>query len=115
MEVKKELAKTIVTELHGEKEALDAREGFEQTVQGEKLPDDIPIVASSLISGTTITASLVATNMVASRSEAKRVIEQGGTALNDRIITNPNEIINPKDGDILRVGKRKFVKIRTGK
>lgn len=112
MDVKKELARIIVAKLHSEKDALAARENFEQTIQGEKLPDDIPVF-QYVNSEQNIVSLLVQAKLAVSRSEAKRVIEQGGTALNDKIITNSSEIITPRDGDILRVGKRKFVKIKT--
>lgn len=109
---KKQLAFEIVKGLNADDAAKKAQENFEQTVQGEKLPDDIPVFQSANGEQNIINL-LVQTKLAVSRSEAKRVIEQGGVALNDKIITNPNETITPKDGDILRVGKRKFVKIKT--
>lgn len=108
---KKKLAFEIVKGLNTDDAAKKSQENFEQTVQGEKLPDNIPVF--QYVNGEqNIVSLLVQTKLVVSRSEAKRVVEQGGTALNDKIITNPSEIITPKDGDILRVGKRKFVKIK---
>lgn len=108
---KKQLALEIVKELNDEKQALNSQKYFEQTVQGKKLPDDIHIFQSANSKENLINL-LVQTKLAVSRSEAKRVVEQGGVALNDKIIANPNETITPKDGDILRVGKRKFVKIK---
>ncbi|MBI2613391.1 MAG: tyrosine--tRNA ligase [Candidatus Levybacteria bacterium] len=114
MDVKKELAKIIVTELHNEKDAMSAKGNFEQTVQGEKLPDDIPVFkwVNSNASGPSIAHALFDTGLVKTISEGKRVTVQGGTAINDTIINNPNSPYIPNEGDILRVGKRKFVKIK---
>jgi tyrosyl-tRNA synthetase len=116
MEIKKELAKIIVTELHNAEDAKNAQENFTQTVQGNKQPDNIPIKVLPRTfdwgpTGPTGPACLSEIDMVKSKAEGKRVIEQGGVALNDRIITDPNEIINLKDGDVFRVGKRRFVKV----
>lgn len=113
MDVKKELAKIIVTELYGEKDALDAEENFKQTVQGEKLPDDIPVFQwiRANASGPSIAHALFDTGLVKTISEGKRVTVQGGAAINDQIINDPNTPYTPKEEDIIRVGKRKFVKI----
>lgn len=115
MEIKKELAKIIVTELHSTKNALDAEENFEKVVQKQETPIDIPIfkMPQSLISGATIADALVYAGLVSSKGEAKRVTEQGGTAIDNKVIMNPNEPFIPKDDSIIRVGKRKFVKIKT--
>lgn len=115
MDVKKELAKIIVTELHGVRDAKKAQENFEQTVQKGEKPSEIPTFkwVSSNASGPSISHILFDTGLVKTISEGKRVITQRGTAINDRIINDPNTPYIPKDGDILRVGKRKFVKIKT--
>ncbi len=106
MEIKKELAKIIVTELHSEKEALSAEENFEKTVQNKEIPNDM---RTKVVSGTqTLIDVLIESGLVSSKSEAKRLMEQSGVVLNDKKITNPDEKI---EEGILKVGKRNFVKI----
>lgn len=114
MDVKKELAKIIVAELHSEKDALTAQENFEKTVQQGENPSGIPTFkwTSANTSGPSISHALFDTGLVRTISEGKRVTVQGGAAINDRIVNNPNTPYTPNDGDILRVGKRKFVKIK---
>lgn len=114
MDIKKELAKIIVTELHSEKDALAAQENFEKTVQQGEKPSEIPTFKwiNANASGPSISHALFDTGLTGTISEGKRVILQGGTAINDRIINDPNTPYAPKVGDILRVGKRKFVKIK---
>lgn len=114
MDIKKELAKIIVTELHSEKDALAAQENFEKTVQQGEKPSEIPTFKwiNANASGPSISHALFDTGLTGTISEGKRVILQGGTAINDRIINDPNTPYTPKVGDILRVGKRKFVKIK---
>lgn len=107
MAIKKELAKIIVTELYSEKEALSAKEDFEKTVQNKEMPNDIQ---TKVINETqTVIDVLIESGLVSSKSEAKRLMEQGGVTLNDKKITNPDEKI---EEGILKVGKRNFVKIK---
>jgi len=52
---------------------------------------------------------LVATNLLASNSEARRMIEQGGVKVNQQKVTDPNAML--KKGDVIKIGKRKFAKV----
>ena len=106
--VKKELAFEIVKELHNEKLAVDARGKFESHVQNKQLPSSVPIFTPSASSGATA-AGTVSEWINISSSETKRLINQGGIELNGKVINNSKEPV--KDGDILKVGKRRVVKI----
>jgi tyrosyl-tRNA synthetase len=107
MDVKKELAEIIVTELYGGKEAENAAENFRKTVQEKQKPENIVEKTLSKSIKTTEEA-LITAGLLNSKSEVKRLIEQGGVSLNDKKITNPNEEITE---GILQVGKKRFVKI----
>ena len=109
MNAKKELAKIIVTELYSEEDALSAKENFEQTVQGEKLPDDIPVFQCS--DRQNIIDLLVQTKLAASKSDAKRLIEQNGVTIDGKIV-KLNELTSLKNNSIIKAGKRRFVKIK---
>ncbi len=111
MELKKELAKIIVTELHNADAAKGAQENFEQTVQGEKLPEDIPVYQYISNEPLEIIDLLMKTKLSASRAEAKRLIEQGGVSVDEEVVKS-NESPSINNGSIIRVGKRKFVKIK---
>ncbi|MEK7559191.1 MAG: tyrosine--tRNA ligase [Patescibacteria group bacterium] len=101
---KKELARQIVKELHGEKESEDAGNNFTKT------PSDIRIFK---VAGTeTIIDILIKTELAASKSEAKRLVEQRGVSLDGRIINNLDENIEIRNEMTLKVGKHKFVKIK---
>lgn len=104
---KKQLAFDIVKQLNSEETAKQAQDTFEKTVQKKELPAQIPV---SIINGTTITDALVNSGMVASRSEAKRVIEGGGVKYEGKTVINPNEKL--KDEAILQKGKHTFRKIK---
>ncbi len=49
--------------------------------------------------------------LVESRSDAKRVITQGGVKIDDKKVDDPSKTIHLKKGMIIQVGKRKFAKI----
>jgi tyrosyl-tRNA synthetase len=107
MEIKKELAKIIVTELHSAKDAIDATENFKKTIQNNETPKNISLKIVS--GGMTVSEVMIETTLASSKSEVKRLIEQNGVKLNNKNITDPNSII---EEGILSVGKRKFVKIK---
>lgn len=111
MDVKKELAKIIVTELHSKKDSEEAAENFKKTVQKKGVPLDIPLkdISSANLS---IEEVLVETGLALSKSEAKGLIEQGGVSVDNKVIKNSKEAINLKNGQVIKVGKRRFVKIK---
>jgi tyrosyl-tRNA synthetase len=53
------------------------------------------------------------TGMASSNSEARRLVSQGGVSVDGRRITDVNELVTPGHGIVLKVGKRKFLKVRT--
>ncbi len=111
---KKRLAFEIVKQLNTSEAAKKAQENFEKTVQQGEKPSGIPTFKwiSANASGPSISHALFDTGLVGTISEGKRVTTQGGTAVNDQIVTDPTVSYIPHEGDILRVGKRKFVKIK---
>ncbi|MDP3998704.1 MAG: tyrosine--tRNA ligase [bacterium] len=116
MNLKKKLAREIVTMYHSANDARLAEEEFERVVQKKELPAEIDTVSlpKIFISGATITDMLVETGLTTSRAEAKRLISQGGTAVDDKIITDPNAPFTGESGTVIRAGKRKFAKIKIG-
>jgi len=105
-DIKKELAYQIVKELYNDKSAQKAKEEFEKTVQNKEVPQDLSEV---LVKGSlTVSDTLIQSLFAQSKSEAKRLIDQGGVLLNDIKVTNPNLQI---EAGILKVGKKRFAKI----
>ncbi|MEK7517056.1 MAG: tyrosine--tRNA ligase [Patescibacteria group bacterium] len=115
MFIKHLLATQIVLELYSPKAATEAKENFEKTVQKKETPSDIIDfkLPQSLTSGATIVDILTVAKLAESKSDAKRLIEQGGVALDDKVITDSNKQFVPKNNQLIRVGKRKFVRIKT--
>lgn len=114
---KKRLAFEVTKQLNGESEAKKAESEFEKTVQHKKAPTNIPEISinvnTAFSEGRWASDLLVASGLATSRSEAKRVIEQGGVSVNEKKITDPKEIMNFEDGMILIIKKgRDFRKIK---
>ncbi len=110
MEIKKRLAKEIVEMFHNKQQAEEAEEGFRSVVQNKEIPLDI--ATSIFPNGATVSASAVTNNLVGSVTEWKRLVEQHGVYRNEKRIDNPfMKNAELKEGDILRIGKRKYVKI----
>ncbi|MHC4703462.1 MAG: tyrosine--tRNA ligase, partial [Planctomycetota bacterium] len=105
------LGKTIVAQFHGEDAADSAAAEFERVFAQGQLPDDIPDVE---IADQPIDAFrlLLHCKLVSSGGEAKRMIKQSAASIDGEKLTDPNAQITPKDGTIIRVGKRKFAMIR---
>lgn len=104
--IKKELAFEIVKELHNEKSAKDAQKEFESRIQNKELPNNIMEI--SVDENTTASDILIITKSVESKSEAKRLIEQGGLSLDNKKISNPDSKIVK---GLLKIGKRRYVKV----
>ncbi len=111
MAIKKDLARIITTELHSAEDAQKAQENFEKTVQQDELPANIPVYMYTCVGETDITSVMVDAGLAESKSEAKRLLEQGGVSVNSSKINQPT--VSLSDGDIIKVGKRHFIKIQT--
>lgn len=106
--VKKELATIIVTELHSEKDAQEAEQYFRSVVQQKEAPKDIETLTLSSGEQRSILDFLVENNLVSSRSDGKRLIDQGGVTFDGQTINSAHEIMR---AGLLQVGKRTFIKV----
>jgi tyrosyl-tRNA synthetase len=110
MTVKKELAFEIVKELTSLQDAETAKENFGKRVQGGEKPKDIDLHIF-VIEDLGIVDILLNTKLAVSNSEARRLIEQGGVSVNDKIVKDPSELVHLTENPIIKVGKRRFVKV----
>jgi len=107
-DVKADLAKEIVTLYHGKDAAKGALEAFDSQFRDGNLPDDIPIKKLGKIDWQ-LADLLVYTELAPSKTEAKRLVEQGAVRLNQEKIDS--EEVTIKDADILQAGKHRFAKL----
>lgn len=105
-DIKIRLGKEIVTLYHGQKSAEKAASEFAKVFTRKEKPTDIPEYS---VQSRNIVDCLVETKLAPSRSEARRLIEQGGVYVDDERAKITTEV---RKGDIVQVGKRKFAKIK---
>lgn len=108
MTLKKHLAFELTKQFNSEVAAQKAQEEFELRVQRKDYQSaDLPTFqASSLSSNVTVSGTLVQTGIASSRSEAKRLINQGAVVWNDQEITSDKPPSLPESGTIIVVGKK---------
>jgi tyrosyl-tRNA synthetase len=113
MQAKKQLAFNITSQFHGQKKANLAQKHFETVFQSRGLPTKMPTLAiSQFPKSINIVDLLEKTKLAPSRSQVKRLVEQGGVKLNQQKITQISAKITLKPNDILQVGKRRFIKFK---
>ena len=123
MELKKRLAWEITTQFHPREDADGAQKHFEQVVQRRSLPDEIPefILPSTddghpYLEDRPLPQLLVNAGLVPSVAQAKRLIDQGAVEIvhssgeTETVMSGqpPQEL---RGGDIIRAGKRRFVRL----
>ncbi|MEA3346437.1 MAG: tyrosine--tRNA ligase [Chloroflexota bacterium] len=108
MNAKKRLAWEIVDIFHGSEAADEAAEHFERVHQRGKLPSEMP---QFTLSGPTNIVDLIAeAGLARSKSQARRLIQQGGVRLDgDRV--GDIAMLVPLEEAVLQVGKRRFLRL----
>jgi len=109
-DLKAKLAREIVTICHGLKETQRVEQEFQRIFKEKKLPKKIT-EAKIKEKNLNILNLLVKTKLAPSRSEAKRLILQRGVKVDGRIETDWKKIVEIKKGQVLQVGKRKFIRL----
>ena len=109
MEVKRELARNVVQLFFDEETAQKAEAHFNTVVVGKGIPDEIPVY--KLDSEDLIVNVIFSSGLLKSKGEARRMIKQGAVRLDDKKIDDIQASISPGDEQILKVGKRRFLKV----
>ena len=109
MEVKRELARYVVQLFFDEETAEKAEAHFNTVVVGKGIPDEIPVY--ELDAEDLIVNVIFSSGLLKSKGEARRMIKQGAVRLDDKKINDIQASISPKGVQILKVGKRRFLKV----
>ncbi len=110
-DLKARLAREIVTLYHTKKQALKAEKEFERIFKKKKKPTKVKsykLKAKSWL----VPDLLLKLKLVSSKSEARRLITQGGVKIDDKVIKDWKKKIQVKKDTIIQVGKRKFARIK---
>ena len=102
------LAREVITFLHGEEEAKKAQETSEAIFSG-KVTDDMP--TTEVTCENDILSILVATELAPSKSEARRLVMQGGVSIDSEKILDPT-YREEKEEFVLQKGKKKIIKVK---
>jgi tyrosyl-tRNA synthetase len=108
-DAKMQLAREIVSIFHGEQAAAVAEEHFKTVFQQHELPPDMP--EYQLSSSINIVDLMHAAGLVGSKREARRLIDQQGVKLDGEIVDSADTVVQPGQGEVLQVGRRKFVRL----
>lgn len=111
--LKVRLAKEIVTLYHDKKAADDAEKEFIEIFKNKGLPEDIEIkkVKESKLN---VIDLLVQTNLLTSKTESRKMIEQGAVKIDNEKIQSFELEIDLTKEKLIQVGKRKFLKVIKG-
>jgi tyrosyl-tRNA synthetase len=114
-DVKIKLACQIVTQYHGAEAAEQAAEEFDRIFRHHELPASIPTIdfsRSRLENGKIWIIRLIFdAGLVASKSEAQRMVAQGAVNINQEKVVDATLNVAVEEGLILQVGKRKFTRL----
>lgn len=107
---KRKLAYELVKLYYGENEAKAAMEEFDRIFVKKEIPAE---VNEYYLEGNEIKLVnlMTETQLATSNAQARRLIEQGGVSINGKKITDVNFVVKKGKEQILKVGKRKFLKI----
>jgi len=114
MDIKKELARSLVEEFHDEGAAVAAEAEFARVFSGRKLPTDIPEVEITCEMPTVLLSKvLVQAGLAASNSEARRLISQRGVKVDGEGAGDPKMTVSA-DAEtplLIQVGKRRIANV----
>jgi tyrosyl-tRNA synthetase len=110
-DVKQGLALAVVGRYHGPKAAAKAAESWEKMFSKKDLAGaDLPEL--KVKKGMTVLDLVVASGAASSRSEARRLAEQGAVSLNGKVLKDWSAEIAFSGGEVLKIGKRHFFKAK---
>jgi tyrosyl-tRNA synthetase len=113
-DAKRALARDVVAWLYSEQDAAAAERRFDRVHVDHEAPEEIDEASFSCEDGQLHLPGLIADEFGVSRSEARRLIDQGGVTLGDSQLAPGEHDVAPEraDGQVLKVGRRRFRRLR---
>lgn len=112
-DIKMRLAREIVTLYHSPVEAKMAEENFVKIFQKKEAPSEVKCLKLK-VKSLNIIDLLVETKLASSKSEARRLIEQGGIKVNGEVIKDPKAgVVIAEEGLLIQKGKRHFIRVKS--
>ena len=109
-DLKAELAHDLVRRFHGRDAADGARAEFDRMFRRGGVPDEIETLL--VPAGQSLFAVIADAGLTGSRAEARRLVQQGAVSLDGEKVSDPYRILKEGADVLLKVGKRRFLKVR---
>jgi tyrosyl-tRNA synthetase len=115
-DAKRELARELVNRLHTPADATAAEAHFDRVFVAREAPEEIADARLDDVDGLVHLPGLIAREFGISRSEARRLIDQGGVTLGDAALrAGEHDVpVERADGQVLKVGRRRFRRLQAG-
>jgi tyrosyl-tRNA synthetase len=111
-DAKRALARVLVSRFHGPQAAAAAEGRFDRVHVAREVPDDLPELPIGADGGVVHLPALIVEAVGGSRSEARRLLAQGGVRLDGEPVTALDLPAADLDGRVLQVGRRRFRRLR---
>jgi len=113
-DAKRRLARELVAWLYDDAAAERAEAHFDRVIVAKEQPQEIPDVEVAAENGTVHVPGALAAAFGVSRSEARRLIDQGAVSLGGELLAaSEHDVPSARiDGAVLRAGKRRFARVR---
>ena len=113
MGFKQALAERLVARFHDAAAAAAAAQHFRRVIQEKGVPEDVPetVLSVGLNGDRGLLELLEELGLVASRGEARRLVNQGAISIDGRGIEDPTRRLDP-GAYLIKVGKRRFARVR---
>ena len=108
-DAKMQVAREVTEVFYGADGAAQGQAHFERVFQRRELPDDMPVIA--VVAGTKLVDFVVAEGLVPTKSEARRLIKQGGIKLGGVAVADTEILLRLGEPTVIQVGKRKFARL----
>ncbi len=115
-DIKAELAQSIISDYYSANDAQRAEEDFVRQFRNKVIPDEVEecVLPAHHPKGWDLTRLLVTVGLAESKSEARRLIQQGGVSIDGekQAVVNSVTLWKPGMSALFKVGKRRFVRVR---
>jgi tyrosyl-tRNA synthetase len=115
-DAKRALARELVSWLYSRAEAEDAERQFDRVHKEHEAPEEVPDAVIRAENGLVHLPAVIASEFGESRSHARSLIDEGGVSLGESAVQRGEYDVplERADGALLRVGKRRFRRLRAG-
>jgi len=111
-EAKKRLAWTVTATYHGEAGAREGEAHFSRVHENKQTPEKVEVVNLATPSGgLSVVKVIVASGLVATNSEGRRLIQQGAVEVDGTRLADANQPLQAGREYLIRVGKRRFKRV----